>query len=426
MMNDQSELTMYTTTSISSNNNNDSDSRLIIKSQSLESASESASDKAFEKPKFMLMKNETSKLQNYSSSRISSSKNNNNNNKNNDNDDIDNVVNDINTACAVSNVVDRLCEDSVTSDVSALTDVSSIKNGGNGSSQSLSEFTHSLIKKNNNSSSKNNNNMNSDFKSVVCAPEPPMIDNNDHRVSPKLTDIASETTPTTISNDHDETISLRNNNNKKKRSVSFCEVHVRNYDRVLTVNPSVTSGPAVGLGWNYDVDEDQHFSIQNFEDSRELVRRGSMKELALPRSYREELVRSLGYTQREIASSTRQIIRLKNQRKQTIQNLHASSMEEFIENATRKVKRVFSFPGTGTGGGSASNSVHAYNNNNNNNNNNKENKRSNKKTKQQNSSFNFKNHRDSFSGSFLLAQQQQTRKTSSLDESHRLPVVAAA
>ena len=409
-MNDQTELTMY----------NDSN-RLIIKSLS----SASASDKAFEKPKIMIMNNET-KMQNYF--KISRCKNNNiTSNKNNANDDnIDSVVNDINNACAISNLVDRVCEESVgsCSDVSALTDVFSIKNGGDNnefvtsiSSQSLSSLPYSTSKKN----SIKNSSTSSTFKSVVCAPEPPMIGGNnnhlDHLVSLKLTDIQSETTPTTISNDRDENNSLLcNKNNKKKRSVSFCEVQVRNYDRVLTVNPSVTSGPAVGLGWNYDEDEDQHYTIQNFEDSRELTRRCSMKELQLPRSYREELVRSLGYTQREIASSTRQIIRVKNQRKQTIQNLHASSMEEFIEKATRKVKRVFSLPrvaacSNSSSSSSSSSSVHNKNKENN--------KRSNKKTKQHSSST--KNHRDSLSGSFLSA----LKKTSSLDQSHRVSVIVA-
>jgi len=143
---------------------------------------------------------------------------------------------------------------------------------------------------------------------------------------------------------------MNNNNNnnsttEKKRSVSFCEVQVRNYERVLEINPSVTSGPAVGLGWNYSPEDDEIFALEMFEDTREYTRRGnSMEDLALPRDERENLLRSLGYTQREIAGSIRQILRVKNQRKQTVQNLHASSVEEFLENATRKMKHVLTFP----------------------------------------------------------------------------------
>eukprot|EP00536_Pseudo-nitzschia_multiseries_P003979 jgi/Psemu1/186900/e_gw1.63.36.1 len=130
----------------------------------------------------------------------------------------------------------------------------------------------------------------------------------------------------------------------KKRSVSFCEVQVRNYERILEVNPSVTSGPALGIGWNYYPEEDETFSLENFEGTREHARRHSMEDLALPRYERENILRSLGYSQKEIAGSVRTILRLKNQRKQTIHNLNVSYMEEFMESATRKMKRVLLFP----------------------------------------------------------------------------------
>ena len=167
------------------------------------------------------------------------------------------------------------------------------------------------------------------------APEPP-------RVCPstsKLADIQSETTETTSSNS-----SQGDKPPKKKRSVSFCEVKIRNYERVLDVNPSVTSGPAVGIGWSYSAEEDETYSVQNFEEVREFARCSSTNELAIPREKREHLLRSWGYTQREIAGSVRAILRSKNQRKQTVQNLHASSYEEFMEKATRKMKHVVLFP----------------------------------------------------------------------------------
>lgn len=173
------------------------------------------------------------------------------------------------------------------------------------------------------------------FRSVSRAPEPPMVSPS------KLTDIQSETTETTTTGSSSRDVSSKF---RKKRSVSFCEVQVRNYERILEVNPSVTSGPAVGIGWNYSADDDEIVSIEIFEETRETSRRGSTEELALPRETREDLLRSWGYTQREIAWSVRTILRSKNQRKQTIQNLHAASMEEFVEKATRKMKHVLLFP----------------------------------------------------------------------------------
>ena len=216
----------------------------------------------------------------------------------------------------LAQVVDRICESSVASDVSGLTDGEFFKTDDLSAPSAAAPNT-----------SKN-------FKSVVRAPEPPTVSPG----TSKLTDIQSETTATTSSSSSEGKLG------RKKRSVSFCEVQVRNYDRILDVNPSVTSGPAVGIGWNYSPEEDEIFSLENFEETREYSRRHSIQELALPRHKREDLLRNWGYTQREIAWSVRSILRSKNQRKQTVQNLHASNYEEFMEKATRKMKHVLLFP----------------------------------------------------------------------------------
>mmetsp|Transcript_18639 Transcript_18639/g.40579 ORF Transcript_18639/g.40579 Transcript_18639/m.40579 type:complete len:355 (-) Transcript_18639:416-1480(-) len=226
----------------------------------------------------------------------------------------------------ISHVVGRVCEGSVASDVSGLTDADIFR-----TDDFHTPPNNMYPNKNVGKFDKNNN-----YKILVRAPEPPAVSGG---VS-KLTDIESETTSTTLSSTHEE----RTTEGGKKRSVSFCEVQVRNYERILEVNPSVTSGPALGIGWNYSPDEDEIFSLENFEETREHIRRHSMEDLALPRCERESILQSLGYTQKEIAGSVRTIIRVKNQRKQTIHNLHASSVEEFVEMATRKVKRVLLFP----------------------------------------------------------------------------------
>lgn len=216
----------------------------------------------------------------------------------------------------ISHVVGRACEGSVASDVSGLTDGEFFK---------TDDFS---------APSSTNPSKNKTFR-TVRAPEPPRVT----PVASKLTDIQSETTATTSS-----TSSNGDKLGKKKRSVSFCEVKVRNYERILEINPSVTSGPAVGIGWNYSPDDDEIFSLENFEEVREFARCSSIDQLAIPRDEREHLLRAWGYTQREIACSVRSILRSKNQRKQTIQNLHASSMEEFVEKATRKMKHVLLLP----------------------------------------------------------------------------------
>jgi hypothetical protein len=129
---------------------------------------------------------------------------------------------------------------------------------------------------------------------------------------------------------------------ERKRSVGFQDVRVRNYDQVLTLNPAVTSGPALGLGWDYS-DEEENYTLDEFERSRERSRRDS-RSLILSRHERETLLLTLGYSQKELADAIRKTIRLKNQRKQTIANLNVSPVEEFLEKATRRVKRVLRLP----------------------------------------------------------------------------------
>lgn len=214
-------------------------------------------------------------------------------------------------------IVNRVCEGSVASDVSGLTDGEFFK------TDDYSAPSATSYQKNKN------------FRSLFRAPEPPK-----ESPSSKLTDIQSETTATTISSSRDEKMAK----NKKKRSVSFSEVQVRNYERVVEINPSVTHGPAIGIGWNYSPDEDEIVSLELFEESREYSRHSSTDELALSRDEREDLLRDWGYTQRDIARSVRTILRSKNQRKQTIQNLHASHMEEAVEKATRKMKSALLSP----------------------------------------------------------------------------------
>jgi len=215
----------------------------------------------------------------------------------------------------ISSVISRVYEPggSVASDVSGLTDGDFFK-----TDDSSTPFeTLSNTKKNCRS---------------VTAPTPPLV-------SPtKLTDIQSESTATTNSSSRDEKPAK-----KKRRSVSFCEVEIRRYERILEINPCVTSGPAVGIGWVYSPVVES-FPLEIFEKTREYLRCSSTDELTISRHEREDLLRSWGYTQREIACSVRTILRTKNQRKQTVQNLHASSVEEFMENATRKMKHVLLFP----------------------------------------------------------------------------------
>lgn len=123
----------------------------------------------------------------------------------------------------------------------------------------------------------------------------------------------------------------------RRKSVSFSTVCVREYERILDINPSCSCGPSIGIGWNY-FNEEEILSVDEWESWRETER--EPERLVLCREEREELLLSLGYNQKVIAQAVRDIIKLKNKRRQTIHNLGASGVEELVESASRKVKNL--------------------------------------------------------------------------------------
>jgi hypothetical protein len=118
-------------------------------------------------------------------------------------------------------------------------------------------------------------------------------------------------------------------------SLRFDKVVLRKYDRILNDNPACAKGPSIGLGWEY---VEENFDIDDYEMERGRLRRTS--ELLLNRTQREKLVRDLGYTEKDIAAAVRGANKIKSQRRQTINNLGASQMEEAVENAGRRVKNM--------------------------------------------------------------------------------------
>ncbi|CAJ1954329.1 unnamed protein product [Cylindrotheca closterium] len=124
-----------------------------------------------------------------------------------------------------------------------------------------------------------------------------------------------------------------------RSKVGFRDVEVRHYERCISDNPSVQDGPPIGIGWK--VEEEQKFSVDEFEGSREFVRQPDVNSLMLPKTHRQELLLSEGFSKKEIAQSVRSVIKAKNQRRQTVNNLDKIPLEEFMENTKRSVKGVF-------------------------------------------------------------------------------------
>ena len=58
-----------------------------------------------------------------------------------------------------------------------------------------------------------------------------------------------------------------------------------------------------------------------------------------PRHIREGMLKDLGHQEKDIAVAIRIILKIKNQRKVTVQNLGSQGMEEAVESASRQCQR---------------------------------------------------------------------------------------
>lgn len=130
---------------------------------------------------------------------------------------------------------------------------------------------------------------------------------------------------------------LLNGSNKPTRfSVTFSMVHIREYERIISDHPNCTSGVPIGIGWNY-----QHavsVDVDLFEDA--VTRRFPCRILS--RREREEMVRKWGATSKEIASAIRNALKVKNQRRQTLNSIEKKydRWEEAFESTSKTLKKV--------------------------------------------------------------------------------------
>ena len=129
---------------------------------------------------------------------------------------------------------------------------------------------------------------------------------------------------------------------RKDLKVTFTYVQVRFYQPVLEINPSVSSGPAIGIGWKFR--RGGRMLVDDWEGQRVgMIRSGH--DLILPRAARETILAEAGYKQKQITEAIRIIRKAKDRRKVTVQNLGtgADVMEETIESAARKFRGILSF-----------------------------------------------------------------------------------
>jgi len=139
------------------------------------------------------------------------------------------------------------------------------------------------------------------------------------------------------------TASTSSKRRKKKKivrySVNFGDVEVRRYERIMTDNPASAGGPSIGIGWEYETKSP--VNIDDYEVKRSSKKyRSRPSDLVMNRHEREKLIRSLGYTERDIACNVRELNKLRCQRRQTVNNLSAAKMEEAVESVKHQMKKL--------------------------------------------------------------------------------------
>jgi hypothetical protein len=144
------------------------------------------------------------------------------------------------------------------------------------------------------------------------------------------------TSATEVSSSSDSATPLKKKSRTASLQVSFTEVEVRFYNRIVSDHPACSGGPPVGIGWEYTPEE--KFDFDDWEDVRDRLR--SRTGLLLDRPERERKLRDWGFGKKELASAARELHRTKAQRRQTIHNLGAYKMEEALEQAARKMKSL--------------------------------------------------------------------------------------
>lgn len=128
----------------------------------------------------------------------------------------------------------------------------------------------------------------------------------------------------TIKTQHD---SLTSN----AKNVSFDTVEFRFYSIILGDNPSVSTGPPICMGHNYNPNDTINLTVDSYEAYK--VENGRKSELAIASYVREEILLEAGYSRFEIRSAAAKA-------KKDKERIAASSRQRKFEPILIKVDRV--------------------------------------------------------------------------------------
>lgn len=119
--------------------------------------------------------------------------------------------------------------------------------------------------------------------------------------------------------------------------ISLLDSHITSLNCFEGDNPSVSSGPAISLGWEYS--EIMTPTLDEYENTR--GKRRSKIEMVMPRHIREQILKmECECSRADIAGCIREINHIKFQRRKTVHNLSSAKTEERLENFQRKLSEM--------------------------------------------------------------------------------------
>lgn len=125
-----------------------------------------------------------------------------------------------------------------------------------------------------------------------------------------------------------------------KKGVRFSSITIQEYSLQPGVNPGGTKGCPLTIGWK-PISKDT-LDLDVFESVRTKHRRNH-DQLKLVSIHREQVLREMGYTMRDIMEGTKEATRARRHRYSTIARLKSTDSQEIIEDLQRNVQNLVSF-----------------------------------------------------------------------------------